>query len=789
MHLAAHAGADQDVFTPTAWAEGDLTARAPLGREPLGSSPNAPCRASYVVVAPGSPLEPYRQGVLVAIPEGPVAEARKLLALSRDSSELPRDLAARLEELARNMPRLPDATCGTSASPDSNGDETTGTADLTAPPTLLDVLACVAEGAAAGMQFNELALDTLTRIVRGLKLDGGALYFSLDDAWLLAGHRGFDESFPMAAGYLPAPALAWTRSTATSVDFEPGAPLADLFAAGDLRSWLFLPVVEHEAVRGGMLLASRRPAAFDAEQVGLFERIRAQLIQSMRHAELRAQLEQKAHDLEAVIGHLSDALLVVTRDLRVLEANPAAVELLGAAVGPTGTASWHEVVPLVDVRAGAEAGDEHPVQRAFATESTQSATQWKLAHATRTTIVSVTAAPVLDLETGAVRSVVVVLRDQSEQHARDRKILAAEKYASISTLAAGVAHEFKNYLAGIVGNAGLIEQHARGNEAVARAVRRILDIGSRANQTALSLLSYVRDSGDEPRTVNLALLIGEILCLVEERVQSQHIRVASACAPDLFASVVPMKFRQVVLNVLANAIDAMPQGGDLKIELTAESEEAVVRVADTGVGIAAEDLPRVFDPFFSTKGVWGRQEGAGTGLGLTTSLNYMHEMGGTLEIESAQGQGTTVTIRLPALSAESASCEGEAPHGETTHRALLFETDPGFAAIVESALGHLGWQVERVADLKELCARSLADAPGAVVLDATMPGKMAFARAFDHVASTHPNCKIVVSTGNATDYQLDEFMTRASGRLVKSGAADRVADVLRNLLSPSPLRA
>jgi PAS domain S-box-containing protein len=529
-----------------------------------------------------------------------------------------------------------------------------------------------------------------------------------------------------------------------------------------------------------MLLAVKEAAFFTPERMAMLSHVARQLQASVHQARLSRELTEQTADLQAVIGSLSDALVEVTADRSVLQANAAACELLGVKAGGRRADDWHSLVPLFDLHKDEPAGDRHPVARTFTQACTQRASQWRLMRAGKTVYVSATAAPIVDDKNARVRAVVLLLRDVSEQRAAEQKLLWAEKHASVSSLASGVAHEFKNYLGGIMGNAGLAQQLAGENEVASTALQRIVEIGNRANQTALSLLSYVRDSGDHPQVLDLANLTGEVICLCEQRALKQGIGIERRLALDICVEGVATKVRQILLNLVENAVEAMPQGGTLSVILSGSAEQATLVIADTGIGIPQENLGKVFDPFFSTKGVWGSETGDGTGLGLTTCSNYVRELGGELSLESTAGKGTHVTVRLPRLRRARAQ-EPAAGTTPVARRAIVLETDAATRELLAEVLTSQSWQVTVVAGARELETGVEELAPGVAFLDALLPGKINFIRAFEALQTKTPNCLIVVTTGAATDYQLSEYLQAASARLTKPLLADQLQHFVATL--------
>jgi hypothetical protein len=171
----------------------------------------------------------------------------------------------------------------------------------------------------------------------------------------------------------------------------------------------------------------------------------------------------------------------------------------------------------------------------------------------------------------------------------------------------------------------------------------------RAAKIVNSLLNLARPSGGEAGAVDLNAVIGDILSLLEHQFKLGHVQVRKDLAkPAVIVRGAEYKLQQVFLNLFLNARDAMPKGGWLTVATRIEGESAVIEVADTGVGIPADHLGRIYDPFFTTK-----PEGRGTGLGLSVTYGIVQEHGGSLTCDSQPGQGTRFRLVLPLLEQPS----------------------------------------------------------------------------------------------------------------------------------------
>jgi|RhiMetdeSRZDD1v2_1073273.scaffolds.fasta_scaffold04346_2 two-component system, NtrC family, sensor kinase len=249
------------------------------------------------------------------------------------------------------------------------------------------------------------------------------------------------------------------------------------------------------------------------------------------------------------------------------------------------------------------------------------------------------------LNTVASRLGLIVERYRAE---RDRSILMeqlrhADRLATIGQLAAGVAHELNEPLAAILGLAQLSRKSADLPGQAARDLDKIVQGALHAREVIQKLLLFARRMPPARTGLKLNGLVEEALALLDARRADGGIEVVRSFQndlPDLTAD--PSQIRQVLVNLLLNALQATPRGGRIEVQTRSEEGQAVVVVKDTGAGMSAEVLQQLFTPFFTTKDV-----GEGTGLGLAVVSGIVSSHGGTIHAESEVGHGSRFEIRLP----------------------------------------------------------------------------------------------------------------------------------------------
>ena len=269
--------------------------------------------------------------------------------------------------------------------------------------------------------------------------------------------------------------------------------------------------------------------------------------------------------------------------------------------------------------------------------------------------------PRFDPDGGTVGMVAHVM-DATEQKNLEVQFAQAQKMQSMGQLAGGVAHDFNNLLTAMIGFCDLLlQRHSAGDPSFAD-IMQIKQNANRAANLVRQLLAFSRKQKMEPKIVDVAESLSELSNLLR-RLIGDHIRLdIGSESENALVRVDPGQLDQVIINLVVNARDAMPDGGEVSVHSSSVSYDRQVRrggdaippgdyirieVADNGSGIAPENLGRIFEPFFSTKDV-----GAGTGLGLSTVYGIIRQTGGYIFVESEVGKGTNFTILLPVYGDE-----------------------------------------------------------------------------------------------------------------------------------------
>ena len=345
-----------------------------------------------------------------------------------------------------------------------------------------------------------------------------------------------------------------------------------------------------------------------------------------------------------------------------------------------------------------------------------------------------------------------ILTDITERVALEDRLRQSQKMEAVGQLTGGLAHDFNNLLAVVQGHAEALAATegpaARRAEAILRAARRGSDLTQR-------LLAFSRRQPLRPEAIDCGKLARGLLELLQ-RTLGDRVCITLDLPDDLWPAMAdPAQVETALLNLVINARDAMPEGGEVRISGHNEVVEAdsdglrpgryvLLSVADAGHGMPEEVQRHAFEPFFTTKDV-----GKGTGLGLSMVYGFAQQSGGTATIDSTPGQGTTVTLFLPrALGGPSRSvADDTAPQG-AGQTILVVEDDAEIRSLLSEFLEGLGYRAVTAAEAEEARAR-LADTPGIdlVLSDVVLPGGTGGAAFAAEVASAHPGLRLILMSG------------------------------------------
>ncbi len=477
--------------------------------------------------------------------------------------------------------------------------------------------------------------------------------------------------------------------------------------------------------------------------------------------EVRRHLADSVSALVGAFDALPDAVRVYDATGRVVRANALAERTTnGRGLGSLGD-QWQRELPRTMTHTPITI-DQSPVRRALSGETVTGET-YLVRRGAGEAVIEVNVVP-LRAPGGAVRGAVAIERDVTDRvrlaqaleeqvrigsalythvateadrlekmvAARSGELLRLEaarardrRLAALGQLAAGVMHDVNNALNPVMLAAWLLERHADDPAKVRELAGRIHKAADTGATTASRVGRFIRQEpvsdGRETR-FDLAQVVADAVAIAEptwtQRGSSVRIAFNGQLDPGLTVEGIAGEVREAVLNLVANALDAMPSGGSLHIRVRAVAAEAWLEVVDTGIGMNDEVRDQAFDPFFTTKGT------AGSGLGLAEVYGIMRRHRGTAELASGSGQGTTVRLRFPLTQGSSAERVRD-PRPQRSRRVLLVEDQPEGRRTVAEVLTNAGHAVTEASDLAGARAAlgARADAPSfdVVVTDIFLP--------------------------------------------------------------------
>ncbi|MET0427885.1 MAG: PAS domain S-box protein [Microvirga sp.] len=383
-----------------------------------------------------------------------------------------------------------------------------------------------------------------------------------------------------------------------------------------------------------------------------------------------------------------------------------------------------------------------------------------------------------------------VTRDITERKAAQEELEKAraethqsQKLAAIAQLASGIAHDFNNLLTVIMGNLDILKR--ANEERRPRLIDNALNAVEQARRLTGRLLAFSRRQPLVPEQVDLNAMIAGMDDMLTQSLRGD-IRLEVDGSEKLWPiEVDPTQLQIALINLAVNARDAMPKGGTVRVKTenivlrNGKMREAVaVSLSDTGIGIPEETLPQVFEPFFTTKEV-----GKGTGLGLAQVYGFTQQSGGTVDIRSEVGRGTTVTLYLPRAKAPAilpdTTLEAHATAGRSL-RILLVEDNHQVAEVAMALLAEHGHGVIHVGTSDEALARLHGDAAFDLVFsDMVMPGELSGLDLAHRIQAQWPALPVLLATGysDAANRATDEGFTL----LIKPYQPDALLAAIRSV--------
>jgi PAS domain S-box-containing protein len=488
----------------------------------------------------------------------------------------------------------------------------------------------------------------------------------------------------------------------------------------------------------------------------------APLVAAHRAFRMLGLLRESEHRFRAMFEAAPFGVLLYELDGKLLESNAALEEMLGYSAD-----EFLVLPPDVYFRPDDLALDAELFAELVAGERTGYDLDCRLTAKDGRAVLARAAAAVIRDADGRPKYRLSLVEDVTRRAELEDQLRQAQRLEAIGRLAGGIAHDFNNLLTAISGYADVaLGRLGPADERLRSDVQEIRKAGDRAAALTAQLLAFSRKQVLQPREVSLNDLVADMQSLLQ-RLIGEHLSLSTVfygpARPRVHAD--PGGLDQIVVNLVVNARDAMPRGGEITLETRCvelepgspvlsdgaqPGEYAVLSVRDTGVGISAQDVGQVFEPFFTTKEV-----GKGTGLGLATVHGVVAQSGGFITVESESGRGTTFSVYLPQLVTEPAEVGAPAPEaardtGNGQETILLVEDEEVVRRLAREMLELSGYSVLEAED--GAAALDRADAVGGaidlLVTDVVMPG-MTGPELAERLRELHGGTRVLFTSGYA----------------------------------------
>lgn len=500
------------------------------------------------------------------------------------------------------------------------------------------------------------------------------------------------------------------------------------------------------------------------------------------------KIRQAKEQWEKTFDSIDDAITIQDLNMRMLRVNRAAARLFG--LEPRDLIGRHCFEVFADRK---DACPDCP-QRLTIKDNSPHSCEIEHAKLDKSFLVATSA---LINEQGEPIGIVHSAKDITEKLKTEKELAKAQKLESVGILAGGIAHDFNNILTTILGNVTLAKMYASASDKVVGRLEEAEKACLRAKDLTHQLLTFSRGGAPIKKATSVTELIKESASFA---LMGSNVRCKYEIEEDLWpAEIDEGQMSQVINNLIINACQAMPQGGEINIRLenmrdgllpgNRSKNERYVRISlsDQGIGIPRENLSKIFDPYFTTKT-------GGSGLGLSMAYSIIKRHDGQMTAESKPGEGTTFYIDLPASAKQPLrpSEQTEMPVSDSGKgKVLVMDDEKPIRNLVGQMLNFLGYEVELAVDGNEAITMYVeANRNGqpfdAVIMDLTVPGGLGGKEAIEKLRQLCPDIKAIVSSGYNTDPIMSNFKEYGfSGVIAKPYRLKDLNETLCNVLTSS----
>lgn len=468
----------------------------------------------------------------------------------------------------------------------------------------------------------------------------------------------------------------------------------------------------------------------------------------------REEAERERASLNAAIEQMAEGLMVFDAQAAVIRANRRARSMFGPPENP------HDIIrnyapaeQFTDERGQPVAPENLPVQTALREQRIVEAQLWYTRLDDKRVFLAIAASP-LSNEQNQLVGAIALLRDVTEQQREQERAQQADKLRALGQLASGVAHNFNNALAAVLGYTQLSIPKVKGSE-----VEKYLRVVEQSAKDAARMVERIqnfaraRSRTDDFLPIRLSDIVHDAIDITRPRWRHDaealgvkyDVRFDWQTDEEILVNGEPSELREVFVNIIFNALDAMPMGGRLEIRATANDQHIILSFADTGGGMTEETKRRIFEPFFTTKGVLG------LGMGLSETYRIIERHGGHIDVDSQPRQGTAFTILLPVAHMPNYHAASALTSSEVRGvDVLVIDDEEHVRNVLAALLAQLGHQVTIAASAEE-ALRLIQEREFAIVFtDLAMPKTDGIATATE-IKARRPQTKIVLMSGYGSE--------------------------------------
>ncbi len=503
--------------------------------------------------------------------------------------------------------------------------------------------------------------------------------------------------------------------------------------------------------------------------------------------EMERRLKESQQWLTTTLKSIGDAVIATDINGCVIFMNPIAESLTGWKQKEASGKHLKKVFNIINEKTGKQVDD--PVTRVLREGIVVGLANHTLLISKDGTRRSIddSGAPIKD-ENGKIIGVVLVFRDVSEKRRIEQELMKADKLNSLGILAGGIAHDFNNILTAILGNIILAKEFTRPGEKIYERLIEAEKASLRAKGLAQQLLTFSSGGAPIKKTMFISELLKESALFA---LSGSNVQCEFSISNNLWAVEIDEgQINQAINNLIINAIQSMPEGG--RIKLTAENvtvsegekkgRYVKISIVDQGIGIPKEHLPKIFEPYFTTK-----QKGSGLGLAIVYSIIKKHD--GYIEVETELGVGTTFKVYLPASLKNVFMRKGLKEKIQTGKGKILVMDDEELVRkVVGEMLVFLGYEVEFAKEgIEAIELYKKAKAQGqpfdAIIMDLTIPKGMGGKETINKLLEIDPTVKAIVSSGYSTDPVMTEFTKYGfKGFIIKPFKIKELGEVLYRVI-------